>query len=50
MKRISNVRCCVCGGKIMSEEDLTVCETVIILTIKYVGKMLKKNVYIAIIK
>ena len=26
MKRISNVRCCVCGGKIMSEEDLTVCE------------------------
>lgn len=26
MKEVLNHRCCVCGGKIMSEEDLTVCE------------------------
>lgn len=26
MKEIKNARCCVCGEKIMSEEDLTVCE------------------------
>ena len=26
MKRIKDAICCVCGGKIMSEEDLTVCE------------------------
>ena len=26
MKRIKDAICCVCGGKIISEEDLTVCE------------------------
>ncbi len=26
MKKMINNRCCVCGEKIMSEEDLTVCE------------------------
>ena len=26
MKRSLNAKCCICGGKIMSEEDLTVCE------------------------
>ena len=26
MNDMKGSRCCVCGGKIMSEEDLTVCE------------------------
>ena len=27
MKGTINAKCCVCGGSIMYEEDMTVCET-----------------------
>ena len=26
MGKVKNVICCICGGKIINEEDLTVCE------------------------